>query len=285
MHSQGTPLVNSLVLLGPANHGSMSAVRGLGNEAGEIALIRKFAVEPPDGFDSILGTMSGLYQLIPSRADLVPWVGSNPVGDPGFWGSFPIDPDRLAKFFGWAEPIDTSFFNDQTTIILGDNNGDPTVGGVFIDGSGAMQVDARYGMVGDGTVTHSCAVLPGVTTYIAPGTEHSRLPTYVNVIEAVQAMLGGGSPSLAPAPSTDPHDYTGLIPMGSRSLARARLLTTPTAIEPPPGVLDRLVTSMAGIARRSGTRIRIEIQVEPGGTPGSGTRAKGSGEVLVNREG
>ena len=222
MQNQGTQLVDSLVLLGPANYGSMSAVRGLGGEASEIAFVRKFAVEPPQGFDSILGTMSGLYQLIPSRADLVPWVASNQVGGVGFWGALPIDPARLAKFFRWAEQIDTSFFNDRTTIILGDNNGDPTVGGVFIDGSGAMQVDARFGMEGDGTITHSCAVLPGVAAYLAPGTEHSRLPTYASVIQTVQAVLAGGTPSLCPRRSTDPHDYTGLIPMGGRSLARSR---------------------------------------------------------------
>jgi hypothetical protein len=272
MQTQGTQLVDSLVLLGPANHGSMSAVRGLGGEASEIALVRKFAVEPPQGFDSVLGTMSGLYQLIPSRADLVPWVASNQVGGASFWGALPIDPARLAKFYGWAEQIDTSFFNDRTTIILGDNNGDPTVGGVFIDGSGAMQVDARFGMEGDGTITHSCAVLPDVAAYLAPGTEHSRLPTYANVIEAIQVVLAGGIPSLSPARSNDPHDYTGLIPMPTRSLVPGQAPTISTASAPAlgaqaPEALERLVDSMAGTARRSGARIRIAIQVEPGGNP------------------
>ena len=69
--------VDRLILLGPANHGSMSAVRGLGNEVSEVDFVRKFAVEPPQGFNSVLGTMSGLYQLIPSRKDLLPWLENN----------------------------------------------------------------------------------------------------------------------------------------------------------------------------------------------------------------
>lgn len=74
--------VNGLVLLGPANHGRMSAIRGLGNEASEVAFVRKFTVEPPQVFNSVLGTMSGLYQLIPSRKDLLPWLEKMPSARP-----------------------------------------------------------------------------------------------------------------------------------------------------------------------------------------------------------
>jgi len=35
-------------------------------------------------------------------------------------------PERLTALAGWGESIDAGFFNDRTTVILGDH---PTVGG------------------------------------------------------------------------------------------------------------------------------------------------------------
>ena len=56
---------------------------------------------------------------------------SRAFNGPGFWKRFGIDKDRLAAYFGWGEPVDATFLNDRTTIILGDQ---PTVGGVKFDG-------------------------------------------------------------------------------------------------------------------------------------------------------
>jgi hypothetical protein len=258
-------LPDDLVLLGPANYGSLAAVRGLGNEVTEIDFVRKFAVEPPAGFNSVLATFSGLYQLIPSNAERVPWLARNNVFDPGYWNGFPIDASRLATFHGWAEHIDTRFFDDRTTIILGDNNGAPTAGGVVIE-DGVMRVDDTNGLAGDGTIPHSCAVLPGVATYLAADTEHSRLPTYRSVISAVKQVLAGQDVSL-PAVSSQPGDYTRPLPMAAEALRAAREARAVVSQAPgagaPGSAFEQVVSMAAEMAKRTGTRIKIDIDVEP----------------------
>ncbi len=272
--------VDRLILLGPANHGSMSAVRGLGNEVSEVDFVRKFAVEPPQGFNSVLGTMSGLYQLIPSRKDLLPWLENNDTSAPSWWGrgGFPIDSVRLTNYFGWTEKIDTRFFDDRTTVILGGDDPNTTgpastVGGVIIDGPGAMRVDSAFGILGDGTVPHSCAILEGVPTYIALGTEHSLLATYSEVIDAVHAVLAGNTPALAPVSSDDPTAYAKPRPLSTRALAR-RPASPPVPYRegaPAHGEADNsfgwLVGTMADVASRSGTMVRVAIEVEPAARP------------------
>jgi hypothetical protein len=263
--------VGSLVLLGPANFGSMSAVRGLGNEVTEVDFVRKFSVEPGAGFNSVLSTFSGLYQLIPSRPELVPWLNSNAVSDPFWWSTFPVDTSRLNQFVGWAEGIDSSFFDDQTTVILGgDDVHSPTgstVGGVRIDGPGSMVVDPAFGMVGDGTVSHSCAVLAGVKTYQAVGAEHSMLPTYSRVISAVQAVLQGGTPSLPAVASNDPTAYAAPRPLQTRGSDRG-VEPSRTGKAAAPGTsatdaLSQLAASLATAAHQSKAKVRITVEVDP----------------------
>jgi pimeloyl-ACP methyl ester carboxylesterase len=263
--------VGSLVLLGPANFGSMSAVRGLGNEVTEVDFVRKFSVEPGPGFNSVLSTFSGLYQLIPSRPDLVPWLNSNAVSDPSWWGTFPVDASRLNQFVGWAEGIDSSSFDDRTAVILGgDDVHSPTgstVGGVKIDGPGSMAVDPAFGMLGDGTVPHSCAILPGVKTYQVVGAEHSTLPTYSRVISAVQAVLQGRTPSLPAVASNDPTAYAAPRPYQIRSLGRGAeptrngqtVVPDTTATD----ALGQLAASLATTAHQTNARLRITVDVDP----------------------
>jgi hypothetical protein len=54
---------------------------------------------------------------------------------------------------------------------------------------------------GDGTVLHSCSVLPGTRTYLARGTEHSQLANSPAVIGAVLAILAGQAVDLPDYPS------------------------------------------------------------------------------------
>ena len=122
-------IVRNLVLLGPANFGAFSAAFALLGAGGMIRLARRLAVEPTEGFQQVLATFTGLYQLLPFDADRVPWLRSHDLGNPAFW-SAPVDETRLRRFHGWARAIDTTFFNDRTTVILGDNGGEPTAGGL-----------------------------------------------------------------------------------------------------------------------------------------------------------
>ena len=182
------------------------------------------------------------------------------------------------KYFGWAEKIDTRFFDDRTTIILGGDDPNTTgpastVGGIIIDGPGVMRVDRDFGILGDGTVPHSCAILKGVPTYIAPEAEHSKLPIYSKVIDAVHAILAGNTPALAWVSSDDPTAYAQPRPLSIRALARRALTPAARSREvtlangEAGDALGRLVGTMADVANRSGTRVRVAIEVEPTARP------------------
>src|SRR5262249_22698415 len=162
-----------LVLLGPANFGSFSAALAIAGTHSLLDPLRRFTVAPAAGFQTVLASMTGLYQLLPWDEGRTPSLATGPLGHAAFW-QVPVDADRLQRFFRWGGAIDTTFFNDRTTVILGDNSGRPTTGGVRFE-EGTLLPAADQGMDGDGTVPHSCSVLPGTRTFLARGTEHSRL--------------------------------------------------------------------------------------------------------------
>ena len=194
--------VKSLVLLGPANFGSYSAAFGLAGVHESIDLLRKLTFEPVVGFQSVFASMSGLYQLLPFDAQRTPSLAApgHDYSQPAFWKD-PIDATRLQKFFGWGRQVDTSFFDDRTTVILGDNFGKPTVAGVAYPAVGG-KLAATDLLKGDGTVPHANSVLGGATkTFLARDAEHMMLPTYRHVIDAVRAALRGDSPALEPTSS------------------------------------------------------------------------------------
>jgi hypothetical protein len=178
-------------------------------------MIRRFGIEIPAGIDKVLQSMTGLYQLLPWRTEPVDRpdgiAPSKPSGKdnalewldqhlasfrtPAFWQE-KIDPDRLASRFEWGKSIDTSFFNDRTTIILGDQ---PTAGGVKFDGDRLVE-DKDFGTWGDGTVPDVWARLPGVSrVFRAGGASHMMLPTTLPVIAAVRDVLAGRMPRIQAA--------------------------------------------------------------------------------------
>lgn len=209
-------IVRHLILLGPANFGSFSAAFALAGNHSLLPVVRRFAKDPPRGFQPVLASMSGVYQLLPFDRDRTPWLADHDYGVPAFWKR-PIDEDRLARFYGWARAIDSSFLDDVTAVILGDNSGSPTTGGVGYSGSTLVDVP-DFNLPGDGTVTHSCSVLPGVRTYLAPGTEHSMLATYRSVIDAVRDLLVDRGVGLQQV-SSDPADHLQPLVGQARGLA------------------------------------------------------------------
>jgi pimeloyl-ACP methyl ester carboxylesterase len=261
--------IKNLVLLGPANYGTFSAAFALAGSHSFLETLRRLAVTPPTGFQPVLATMSGLYQLVPFDASRIPWLSNNPLGKTASWPA-PVDAARLRRFFGWAENVDTTFFKSKTTVILGDNNGKPTPGGVKT-ANGLLVPDPEFGLSGDGTVPHSCSVLPGASTFLALNTEHMMLPTYRSVIGAVRDLLAGRTPSLKPV-SSDPSNY--LTPMLEREgvqiaegvaegveaipapIAAAGAAIAQSALEP-------LLRSLASAANETQTRIRLSVVAEP----------------------
>ena len=103
---------------------------------------------------------------------------------------------RLNALYGTARSIDASFFNDRTTVILGDME---TPGGVMFEG-GRLVEDPAYRTRGDGTVPDALARVAGVTrVYRAKSAEHMMLPATLAVIAAVRDVLAGRPPRVEPA--------------------------------------------------------------------------------------
>ena len=153
--------------------------------------------------------MSGVYQLLPWRTEpIANRTMNDKMNRPIDWnrkfakeitsGEFwpnGVDEVRLREFFGWADKIETGFFNDRTTIILGDR---PTVGGVKRSGKSFVP-DPDYETTGDGIMPDALALVPGVTrVYKAAGTEHMMLPATPAVIAAVRDILADRPPQVKP---------------------------------------------------------------------------------------
>ncbi len=207
-------LVKSLVLIGPASGGTFLSVTALSGNFGMNEMIRRLGLVLPEGFEKVTQTFSGLYQLIPWRskpigqrsmsekmANPLRWVEENAkaIETPEFWPRG-IDLDRLHAFFGWAEKIETGFFNDRTTIILGDK---PTVGGVKVE-DGRFVADPAYDTTGDGKVPDALALIGGVSrVYKAAGAGHRMLPANLAVIAAVRDILADRPPRVEAFRSSD----------------------------------------------------------------------------------
>ncbi len=210
-------LVKNLVLIGPATAGTFSAVTALTGNHSFLELVKRWGITPPDHFEKTLQSMSGLYQLIPWRTKQVgkalvddhptfskplEWILANRekmaknVGesDGAFWPGG-IDQSRIDAYLGWAERIETSFLNDRTSIILGDQ---PTVGGVKLE-DGRLVEDPAFSTTGDGTVPDALALVDGASRiYKAKDAEHMMLPASISVIAAVRDILAGRQPQVAP---------------------------------------------------------------------------------------
>jgi hypothetical protein len=188
---QARRLVNSLVLLGPATFGTFAAAFAIAGDHASIDTIRRLGVHVPDDLPQVLQSFTGLYQLLPWDPALFP-NGFDPtvMKKPSFWTTG-ADAQRLAAGFAMGHEIDTSFFNDRTTIILGDQ---PTVGAVTF-AAGKLVADGAM-VQGDGTVPDFLARLPGVRTFRAKGAEHSVLPMQLSVMAAVRAILRGDAPEI-----------------------------------------------------------------------------------------
>ena len=265
---QGRRLVNSLVLLGPATAGSFSAAFGIAGTHEMLDTVRRFGVTPPDGFDKVLQSLSGIYQLLPWRTEpvngtaadkAIEWVrthcpATRPVDPAVEWFRGPqtwrtgVDAGRLDGLFGWGSRIDATYLNDRTTIILGDS---PTTAG------GAMWVpdaqragrfrlvpDPAFDTPGDGTVPDSMARIEGVSrVFKAKGADHMTLPATWSVIMAVRDALANRSPRLAPFTLGASQAGPGALPELGTPVTPAEFFgTTPT-----PARRERVVVASAAI--------------------------------------
>jgi pimeloyl-ACP methyl ester carboxylesterase len=228
--------VKNLILLGPANRGSFSAASVM---AGVHTFLDKaakvFVTPPPEGLKAIMQSMTGVYQLLPWDANRIPNLGEDAhnISRASFWSSLGIDEGRLAKHYGWAKKIDTDFFAERTTTILGDA---PTAAGVtFVDGT--MMVS--HVSSGDGTVPDPNAWIDGATHVRLADSDHMLLPTYPSVIGAVNRVIHGEDVGLAPVDRDE-------------ALKPPRLLPTPISFQD----FDATPPTPLGMAATKGTRKR-----------------------------
>ena len=231
--------VAHLVLLGPANYGTFSAAFALAGNNTLIQQISPYIVAPEQGFQPLLQSMTGVYQLLPWDAGRVPSLaepGHN-LGRKDFWQPT-IDEQRLATFYGWGKEIDTAFFNDRTTVVLGDNYGQPTAAGAAYQ-NGELQ--ATHQAAGDGTVPDSCAFLDGAAVFRARNTEHMRLPTYPRVLQAVREVLAG-------QPVTVDANLAAVAPDQALAAGQPLARPLPFAALAPAGVAPPAAAAVAAVA-------------------------------------
>jgi pimeloyl-ACP methyl ester carboxylesterase len=176
-------LVNRLILLGPASYGTFSAAMAIAGSHETIESLSHYGLRWPADLNDVLQSMSALYQMVPWKPDTTD-MDNAVMADPDFWKDSGVDAARLEEYFRWAESIDTAFFNDRTSIIIGDQN---TVSAVaFVN---KKLVPTAYGP-GDGTVLDKCAVVDGVTDVArAAGSSHMTLPLYRNVMQSVWKVI------------------------------------------------------------------------------------------------
>jgi Lecithin:cholesterol acyltransferase len=194
-----TSMVGQVIMLGPANYGAFVAALAVAGDLGEIPLVKMFPT-PSQRVQTVLASFTGLYQLMPWDEKLAPSLKEAQcnIRSPKFWRDLSpgaIDFDRLDRAFPkggkpWASLIDTTSFNKQITVIRGSRPFVDTPGGVQIV-DGALQIDTRFGLPGDGWVPHKFARLPGTTTYLARRTGHIGLPMAGKVIQAILDILNG----------------------------------------------------------------------------------------------
>jgi hypothetical protein len=183
-------LVRNLVLLGPASFGTLAAAFAIAGSHETIETVKRLGVTLPEDFTQVLQSFTGLYQLLPwKQGTLADGFDPEKLAAPAFWKSG-VDPDRLEFGFEWGAKIDTSFFADRTTIVLGDR---PTAGAAKFE-NGKLVPDGD-GVQGDGTIADKCARLPNVRAYRVAGAEHALLPMNLTVMAAVRAVLRGESPA------------------------------------------------------------------------------------------
>lgn len=226
---QARRLVTHLVLVGPASFGTLSAALALAGTHGSLETARNFGVKIPTGFDAVLRSFTGLYQLLPWNPALFS-NGFKPesMSSATFWKAG-TDKDRLGYGFGWGKLVDSAFFNDRTTIILGDK---PTVGSAaYVDGK---LVPDGVPVPGDGTVPDTLAMLPGVRTYRVVDAEHMMLPMNLSVLAAVRAILKDDSPRIQIAALKDSRKILAAMRKSSSIQEKQyALMLTRLGLEPP----------------------------------------------------
>lgn len=220
-------IVNRLILLGPATYGTFSAATAIAGSHETIEDMTGYGFEWPGDLPAVLRSFTGLYQMIPWKPGTTD-MNNEDMAAAGFWKSG-VDETRLDEFFRWGASIDTAFFNDRTSIILGDR---PTTSAVAFVGNELKP--SQVSQYGDGTVLDRCAVVDGVTDVVrAPGAEHLKLPLNRRVMQAVWRVINANITvrPLQPMGFSDRKEGYATLPPAADLLAMAGVQPLPPAAQ------------------------------------------------------
>ena len=190
--------VGKLILLGPSTNGTHIAALGLFGATNQIPIFQ-YVPTLGQNLQATLKTFTSLYQLLPFDDTIFSSLKIYNLRKISFWQG-KVDSNRLDRAFpswtsSWGYTVNTQFFKDHTTVIVGYTPNSPTVGGVYIDSTGNMVIDHKFDLPGDGFMTHLGSILPDTKTYVADGVEHILLPIDGAVNQAIYAILNGQKPT------------------------------------------------------------------------------------------
>jgi pimeloyl-ACP methyl ester carboxylesterase len=207
-------LVSNLILVGPLSQGSFSPALVLAGDISQIDLLRLYGISPPQDFGRVLQTFTALYQLLPWRLS-----SSAGLRTDAFFGLKGIDGRRLKFGIEWARSVDSRFFDDRTTILLGDKK----TPSEFSVNKGRLVASGKTAK-GDGVVTDQQALLDDVRAYRMPEGEHSRLLLYPQVHSAIRAILKNETPDLSPPRHyLNPKQYLSIREYWKRPVPKLRV--------------------------------------------------------------
>ena len=180
----GTPNLGKVIMMGPPNHGSLSAVQGIRGSHwvlhGLAALDGRSAAELSE---KVFGTWPSMYAQLPERAAAIGFD----LYDPDQWPAVGLHPRRELLLGAPAVQAWLAAARGQFHVIAG--HGLPTAEHVSIR-DGAFRYDRSD--AGDGFVSTSSARLDGYPCYHAHSA-HIGMPNHSAVIGAVEDILAYGT--------------------------------------------------------------------------------------------
>jgi hypothetical protein len=173
--------IGKLIMIAPANQGCIAAVLGL---AGMTKDLPEFNVLPNPGSatQKILATFTSLYQTIPWNEDIFVYLKNSDYRQYAWWNG--LAEQSQTGQIGFGAKIDTSFFNDKTTIIYGTGISTP-LGASWVNGK---IEPTSMTLNGDGFVPEISSMETGIKCY-GFKLGHLDLPRSQKVIALINSFL------------------------------------------------------------------------------------------------
>jgi pimeloyl-ACP methyl ester carboxylesterase len=183
-----------LVMLGTPNRGSFAIPITLSGAEKLLKLLAKADLEhSPNELLAIIGTLPGLYQMLPSAlVDL--GDDHKKLFDISSWGELPVSKALLARGDKFVRGLDKVTDPQRLLYVAGANLETPTR--IQIDSPG--QFSYRESLDGDGRVPHELGLLEGVTTYWVDRGVHGDLAKHTQVLDAITELLETGRTEVLP---------------------------------------------------------------------------------------